>query len=215
MADAGLRQHRLATLLGKVPTRRLLRPGLLVRPRPGANGCAGEFGVEPSPVVLGASVPGCLSLIRRSDNMNYPEHGVRVGACPYGRGVFALREFAPRELLGPIEGPIMDDLQYESDYCMELGENGCIEPDAPFRFLNHSCQPNCRLTEYDVRHEDGTRCAELWLTVETAVAPGEQMTIDYGWPAEHAIPCRCGSPLCRHWIVAADELENLRKERDP
>jgi uncharacterized protein len=144
--------------------------------------------------------------------VKYYEQGVQIGLTAYGLGVFALRAFLAREVLGPIEGQLFQDDIYESDYCMELGDDGCIEPDAPFRFLNHSCQPNCRLMEYEVKHEDGTCHRDLWLSVETSIAPGEQLTIDYGWPAEHAIPCRCGSPLCRRWIVAADELQQVREE---
>ena len=97
---------------------------------------------------------------------------------------------------------------------MELGAVGCIEPDAPFRFLNHSCQPNCSLSEFEVEHDDGSSHLELWLSIATAVAPGEQLTIDYAWPAEHAIPCRCKSPGCRQWIVAADQLTELVKNRN-
>jgi uncharacterized protein len=145
----------------------------------------------------------------------YREHGVRVGPAAFGLGVFSLRAFSAKEVLGPIEGQIYQDDIYESDHCMELGEIGCIEPDAPFRFLNHSCQPNCCLREYAVEDDDGNCHAELWLTVETTIGPGEQMTIDYAWPAKHAIPCHCGSPSCRRWIVAADELEQVRKEGGP
>lgn len=143
------------------------------------------------------------------NSVAYPDHGVRVGPCAYGLGVFSLRDFSEREVLGPIEGQIYHDDVHESEYCMELGEHGCLEPDAPFCFLNHSCEPNCCLKEYAVAHDDGTRRAELWLVVETAIAPGEQMTIDYGWPAESAVPCRCGSSACRHWIVAIDQLSRL------
>ena len=149
------------------------------------------------------------------DSVLYREQGVRVGPAAYGRGVFSLRAFSARDVIGPIDGQVFHDGVYESEYCMALGVEGCIEPDAPFRFLNHSCQPNCALVEYEIEHEDGTCSAELWLTVETAIAPGEQMTIDYAWPAECAIPCRCGSPLCRHWIVAPEQLAELDKEVAP
>jgi hypothetical protein len=131
---------------------------------------------------------------------------VRVGSSGCGLGVFSLRSFSAREVIGPIEGQFFGNDSYESDYCMSLGDNGCIEPDAPFRFLNHSCQPNCSLAEYETEQPDGNWVAELWLTVDKEIAPGEQMTIDYGWPAEHAERCHCGSATCRHWIVAADEL---------
>jgi hypothetical protein len=38
------------------------------------------------------------------------------------------------------------------------------------------------------------------------IEPGEELTIDYAWPAEAAIPCACGAAGCRCWIVAAEEL---------
>ncbi len=45
------------------------------------------------------------------------------------------------------------------------------------------------------------------------VHAGEELTIDYGWPAEVAIPCLCGSRHCRGWIVDPDEVELLSGER--
>ena len=66
--------------------------------------------------------------------MEYCEQSVRVGPSPHGLGVFSLRAFTPSELLGPIEGTIMDDREYESDYCMELSDHSALEPDPPFRF---------------------------------------------------------------------------------
>ena len=140
------------------------------------------------------------------DCVEYREQGVRVGPATFGLGVFSLRSFSAQEVVGPIEGDIFDGDEYESDYCMALGENSALEPNAPFRFLNHSCQPNCSFLEYEIEYDDGTEGSELWLAVEADIEPGEQMTIDYGWPAESAVPCGCGSPECRKWIVAADEL---------
>lgn len=143
--------------------------------------------------------------------VEFYEYGVCLAPAAYGLGVFALRMYSAGEELGPIEGQVFQDEDYESDYCIELGEAGCIEPAAPFRFLNHSCQPNCRLLEYEVEDERGAAHSVLWLAVETLIVPGEQMTIDYAWPAEHAIPCRCGSRVCRRWIVAADQLELVER----
>jgi hypothetical protein len=139
--------------------------------------------------------------------MEYSEQSVRVGASPNGLGVFSLRQFAANELLGPIEGRIMDDPQYESDYCMEVGDHLALEPAPPFRYLNHSCHPNCDLTEFTREEDTGSR--RLWVRVRTTIAPGEELTIDYAWPAETATPCNCGCPDCRHWIVAADELDQV------
>ena len=74
--------------------------------------------------------------------MEYTKEAVRVGPSRQGQGVFSLRWFTTGDLIGPIQGEIVEDPQYSSDYCMELGDQS-LEPAAPFRFLNHSCQPNC------------------------------------------------------------------------
>ncbi|MHB8899343.1 MAG: SET domain-containing protein-lysine N-methyltransferase [Thermoguttaceae bacterium] len=138
---------------------------------------------------------------------DYGRQGVRVGDSPNGLGVFSLRQFGRDELLGPIEGRIMDDAMYESDYCMELGNCLALEPAAPFRYVNHSCHPNCELVE--LNRQDGTRRSRLWLKVNTAITAGVELTIDYAWPAEVATPCRCGCADCRRWIVAADEVDRI------
>jgi hypothetical protein len=44
-----------------------------------------------------------------------------------------------------------------------------------------------------------------------AIQPGQELTIDYAWPANAAIPCLCQSKSCRGWIVAAKELRKLRR----
>ena len=141
--------------------------------------------------------------------MEYPREGVRVGPVAYGRGVFCARPFRDHQLIGPIRGTVMEDPGYESDYCMELGKSA-LEPAPPFCYLNHSCHPNCELVELEVECADGTDGGvRLFLETLTEIAPGEQMTIDYCWPAEAATPCGCGCPDCRGWIVAADQRDRV------
>jgi uncharacterized protein len=137
------------------------------------------------------------------------EHGVSVRPSQNGRGVFSIRSFETHEVVGPILGAVIDDADYESDYCMAIGASSALEPDPPFRYLNHSCRPNCSLVEYEVDRANGSTDFELWLEVEQDIAPGEELTIDYAWPAWAATPCRCGSADCRKWIVAADELGKI------
>jgi len=145
--------------------------------------------------------------------MEYREEGVRVGASPHGLGVFALRSFQIHQILGPIRGTIMDDPRYESDYCMAIGPDSALEPSPPFRFMNHSCHPNCALVEMEVDREDSAAIElELWVEVLAEIHPGEQMTIDYAWPAWAAIPCHCGSPDCRGWIVDAAERGKIAQD---
>jgi len=136
--------------------------------------------------------------------------GVRIGDSAFGLGLFATRRFAPEEPIGAVRGRVVDDPEYGSDYCMEFGDGLALDPAAPFRYLNHSCRPNCALYIYDAEDDRGQPAApELWVEALVPIEPGEQLTIDYGWPAEAAIPCACGSPNCRGWIVAEDEAHRL------
>jgi hypothetical protein len=63
------------------------------------------------------------------------------------------------------------------------------------RFVNHSCEPNCRSTGFD-----------LEIAVRD-IHPGEQLTDDYGsLNVDYDFACRCGAPSCRRTIRAADAL---------
>lgn len=130
---------------------------------------------------------------------------VTVEPARHGLGVFAERRLSARAYVGRIRGEVVADPEHSSDYCMDLGGGLALEPAPPFRFLNHSCTPNCLLVLVQVEYEDGSPTeAEIWLEAERDIAPGEELTIDYGWPVESAMPCDCGSPNCRGWIVAEE-----------
>ena len=129
--------------------------------------------------------------------------GVCVGEVAYGRGVFATRPFRKGELVGVIQGDIIDDEDYSSDYCMDLGGTLSLEPRGPFRYLNHSCEPNAQL--FIVPPERPDEDPVLILEATRTIRPGQELTIDYAWPAEYAVPCQCQSISCRGWIVARDE----------
>lgn len=143
-----------------------------------------------------------------------PARAVSIGETAYGRGVFATRRFRGGETIAAIEGRVIADPDYGSSYCMDLGYGSALEPDPPFRFLNHSCRPNCAIGGYTAWDEESSHAEPvMYLTALTAIAPGEQLTIDYAWPASSAIPCLCGSDDCRGWIVAASKLDDLPAAR--
>ncbi len=135
--------------------------------------------------------------------------GVRVGTLSYGKGVFAERSFSKGDLITVIEGEVIDDADYSSDYCMDLGGTLSLEPKTPFRFLNHGCEPNAAL--YIVPSEDSKEeeIPVIILEARRKIRKEDQITIDYGWPADHAIPCLCQSKSCRGWIVDKDQLEEV------
>ncbi len=132
-----------------------------------------------------------------------------------GRGVFARRSFRPTETVGRVRGKVIRDPSYTSDYCMDLGDEASLEPAPPFRYLNHSCEPNCALVQVEVFDEADPQAPpqiQIWVETVAPVVRGEQLTIDYGWPAHSAVPCACASPHCRGWIVAEEELDSIAAE---
>jgi hypothetical protein len=140
----------------------------------------------------------------------YARFGVRVAGSSIGRGVFALQSFGPHETIGRMTGRTFCDPDYGSDYCVDLGDDLSLEPAAPFRYLNHSCQPNCVLINvraWNARRRTMER--QIWVQSLQPIALGDELTIDYGWPAEAAIPCTCGSRRCRGWIVAKNQRDRL------
>lgn len=193
----------------------------------------------------------------------YPEWGIRIDQTPCGLGLFALRDFAAGERIGPIAGIFLRETDYDSEYSIDAGYPFILEPFPPFCYLNHCCDPNTiiiRLNdndqdpveesiteiqtidgiEYEISHcsriscigcPDARRCRSFQLTEEEmdpefrpeidlqveavrSIPKGDQITIDYAWPASMAIPCRCGSPGCRGWIVDPNELDRIPLKGD-
>lgn len=136
--------------------------------------------------------------------------GIEIEQAAHGRGLFAVDWFEAGDVIGQIHGAIIDDPEYSSDYCIDLGESFSLEPAAPFRYLNHACEPNCVIYLLEADEESATGEVPVLLVEATRrICPGEELTIDYAWPADAAIPCGCSSHECRGWIVSADELPQL------
>ncbi len=137
---------------------------------------------------------------------------VRIGSTTNcGEGVFSLALIKGGQAIGRVFGDVKPS-NYRSDYCVEFG-NKVLEPFAPYRFLNHSCEPNCQFIEW--RIEDGLSelsvpIVELWVHALRDIQPDEELTIDYGWDWKSAIPCKCGAPNCRGWICKEEDLDICR-----
>ena len=125
-----------------------------------------------------------------------------------GRAVLGNCYFEAGETIAETRGTIVEDPDYSSDYCFDLDKGRSLEPSSPFRFLNHSCEPNCEIFMWD---ELDQKDARLLIGARHAIGPGRELTIDYAWPATSAIPCLCNVENCRGWIVAEEELGDLRR----
>lgn len=131
-----------------------------------------------------------------------------VRSTSAGKGLFARKLFRKRQYIGHMAGTLISGDDYDPDYVVDMGDHGVLDPRAPFRYLNHSCEPNCELLEWE-----STRSAppQIWVHAIKTVRPSEQLTIDYGWPAESAIRCLCGTASCRGWVVDQSELSRVKR----
>ncbi len=137
--------------------------------------------------------------------------GLRIDQAKYGLGVYATKSFAADEFVGQVHGSVICDPDHSSEYCIALTDRVCLEPVAPFRFLNHSCEPNCILWQLEVEDIRAVSSAPSPGGDAQPIIAGEQLTIDYASAPERD-PRHCGSPTCRGWIVDEHELKNLPEQ---
>jgi len=138
---------------------------------------------------------------------------LRIAETPVGKGAFARRLIASGIVLGEIRGTILDDHPEDSSYVMELAGGRLLDPAPPFRYVNHSCDPNCEIFYWEA--EPGEIEEErLWMQTIRPINAGEELLIDYCWPADAAIPCRCGALGCRGWIVDPAERHLIEERTD-
>lgn len=54
-------------------------------------------------------------------------------------------------------------------------------------YINHACKPNC---------EAEIAKGRIFISAIKTIAPGEELTYDYGkeYCLEHCVPCRCSAP---------------------
>lgn len=101
---------------------------------------------------------------------------------------------------------------YEPPYVCDGMEVG-----GPTRFMNHSCEPNCRIFTVSYNHAD-TRIYELAFFAVEEIAPGTELTFDYKDEDDRDIitdkmadeverekgyrpaRCLCGSNSCRRYF---------------
>ena len=133
---------------------------------------------------------------------------VRPGGV-HGEGTFALVDLRAECVLGEVRGQLIYDPDYDSHTCASVDDERQIkiEPDdsgVPVHRMNHSCDANCYLKS------DETDSLRLLCVTQEPVRAGEELTIDYQWPAfvkgQMAPRCQCGASSCRGWLADEDEL---------
>lgn len=118
-----------------------------------------------------------------------------------GKGVFAGEDIKAGEVIQPVEGKMVfktikskkDSLSYPN--WIGVGLNQWIDPKKPFKFLNHSCNPNAGAK--------ATLKGETRIIAMKNIKEGEEITLDYaiieGDPMWE-LKCSCGEKNCRKII---------------
>ncbi len=83
----------------------------------------------------------------------------------HGKGLFAAKSLKANKVVGRLHGMLTDK---EGTYVLWLEKNLGLEITNELRFINHSSDPNCELTDLDV------------VTLRP-IAEDEELTHDYGW----------------------------------
>lgn len=132
----------------------------------------------------------------------------------HGTGLFACRPFAAGERLATYAGPIhagppttggrgLHAMALEGERWIDGSDPGNLA-----QLANHSCAPNAEaVADGNVVH----------LVARRDLAPGEEITFDYGLGLADALghPCRCGAPGCARRIVAEPLRPALRRHLRP
>ena len=143
---------------------------------------------------------------RDYEYQSYRDKDVEVrNGGPCGRGLYAVRQFLPGELVVEVGGQLHRKKDYPTSlYVMELDDKWYLEPDIPAAFSNHSCNPNSELVQL-TKHT-------LGIVAVCNIEPETEIRYDYQWEAGWWVPeCRCGAPNCRGWVVAEKEIEKMRR----
>jgi histone-lysine N-methyltransferase ASH1L len=81
------------------------------------------------------------------------------------------------------------------------------------RFVNHSCEPNCRMEKWTV----GGKPRMALFAGDKGVMTGEELTYDYNFDPfsqKNVQQCRCGAPTCRG-VLGPRPKEQRSKEPKP
>jgi uncharacterized protein len=115
-----------------------------------------------------------------------------------GHGVFAVVDLVARRKVGEVSGSLVKLPEARRAienrpkiYLVELSRRLALDCSAGncFKYLNHSCTPNCYLRVF--RHR-------VQVYARQTIRAGTELTVDYGvTPHRRGMACRCGSMKCK------------------
>ncbi|KAL4894147.1 hypothetical protein BDV59DRAFT_175916 [Aspergillus ambiguus] len=141
-----------------------------------------------------------------------------------GYGVRSNRTFDPNQIIVEYTGEIITQSECEKRmrtiyknnecyYLMYFDQNMIIDATrgSIARFVNHSCEPNCRMEKWTV----GGKPRMALFAGDRGVMTGEELTYDYNfdpYSQKNVQQCRCGSSNCRGVLGPRPKEKERAKE---
>jgi SET domain-containing protein len=128
---------------------------------------------------------------------------VRVKRSSAGLGLFAATPFYKGDLVVEYTGEVVTETEANrrgGKYLFELNDQWAIDGKGRTnlaRYINHSCKPNC----YPELTEDET---QVFIYAKRNIAPGEELTYDYGKDYFKRVIKPAGCRCSRCTITAPD-----------
>ncbi|PGH26730.1 hypothetical protein AJ80_01676 [Polytolypa hystricis UAMH7299] len=153
------------------------------------------------------SFSGLRQRIKAGRKYNIGVEVIKTGDRGYG--VRSNRTFEPNQIIVEYTGEILTQEECEKRmrtvyknnecyYLMYFDQNMIIDATrgSIARFVNHSCEPNCRMEKWTV---SGKPRMALFAG-DNGIMTGQELTYDYNfdpYSAKNVQECRCGAPTCR------------------
>ena len=140
----------------------------------------------------------------------------RIGRSRTGLGAFATEPIKKRQFIAEYTGPLLTNKECEAipdnRYLFEVNARWTIDGSPRSnvaRYINHSCRPNA---------DPMIRDRRIWIKAIKNIAPGDEITYDYGKDHFNAYikphGCRCDKCREKRRVARAEaRAKNARKRR--
>jgi SET domain len=138
-------------------------------------------------------VPNMQQAVPQAMQMSSATLAVQPSAIA-GRGIHATVGFANQEEICALSGTILLDVATDASLnSIGIARGVWVDPEFPLVFINHSCEPNSAFRD------------ERTLFALRAIAPGEEVTMDYSTTEadiDWSMRCSCGAAQCRSTLTS-------------
>jgi hypothetical protein len=118
-----------------------------------------------------------------------------------GKAIYAARKFNLGEKVLTFQGKIINE---RGIHTLQIGIFENLLVDEPWRYVNHSCNPNCGIKD------------KTTLVAMKKIEENEEITFDYAMTEQklqNPFQCLCGSDNCRGKIGGFKDLPEKLKEK--